>query len=88
MMDVRDFVRDELPSFSDPANAPYVMNHGGLGPITSKSFIDRKNEISLFLSTRKFIKAYKVMKALSFMFLKATNGLFTKFILEYLDLIK
>ena len=52
MMDVRDYVREELPSYSDPSKAPYVMNHGGLGPITSKSIIDRKNDISLFLSTR------------------------------------
>ena len=52
MMDVRDFVRDELPAFSNPATAPYVVNHGGLGPITAKNIIDRKNEISLFLSTR------------------------------------
>ena len=27
MLDVRDLVRDELPSFSDPAKAPYVRNH-------------------------------------------------------------
>ena len=52
MMDVRDFVRDELPAFPNPATAPYVVNHGGLGPITAKNIIDRKNEISLFLSTR------------------------------------
>ena len=57
MMDIRDYVREELPSFSDPSKAPYVMNHGGLGPITSKSIVDRKNEISLFLTTR-----YKVHK--------------------------
>ena len=25
---------------------PYVMNHGGLGPITSQDLIDRRNEIT------------------------------------------
>ena len=45
-------MREELPSYSDPSKAPYVVNHGGLGPITAKNIIDRKNEISLFLSTR------------------------------------
>ena len=52
MMDIRDYVREELPGSSDPSKAPYVLNHGGLGPITSKNIVDRKNDISLFLSTR------------------------------------
>ena len=52
MSDVHDYVRQNLPGFTDPLTRPYVMNHGGLGPITSKSIIDRKNEFSLFLSTR------------------------------------
>ena len=52
MLDARDFVRDELPNYANPAKAPYVMNHGGLGPVTSKNIIDRKDEISLFLTTR------------------------------------
>ena len=34
---------------------PYVMNHGGLGPMTSKDLIDRRNEITLFLSTSKML---------------------------------
>ena len=38
--------------FSDTSPQPYVMNHGGLGPITAQSIIDRRNEIDLFLSTR------------------------------------
>ena len=52
MSDVHDYVRENLPGFDDPLTRPYTMNHGGLGPITSKSIIDRKNDISLFLSTR------------------------------------
>ena len=34
---------------------PFVMNHSGLGPITSKNIIDRKNDITLFLSTSKML---------------------------------
>ena len=52
MTDVFDYVREKLPDCSDPLTSPVVMNHGSLGPITSKSIMDRKNEIDLFLSTR------------------------------------
>ena len=31
------------------------MNHGGLGPMTSQNIIDRKNDITLFLSTSKML---------------------------------
>ena len=52
MTDMYDYVREKLPEFTDPLTRPFVMNHGGLGPVTSKSIIDRKNDINLFLSTR------------------------------------
>ena len=34
---------------------PYVMNHIGLGPITTQNIIDRRNQITLFLSTSKML---------------------------------
>ena len=52
MTDVYDYVRESLPEFTNPLTRPWVMNHGGLGPITSKSIIERKNDVNLFLSTR------------------------------------
>ena len=52
MLEVHDYVQENLPQFKDNATKPYVMNHGGLGPITAQSVIDRRNEIDLFLSTR------------------------------------
>jgi hypothetical protein len=52
MSDVHDYVRQRLPGYDDPLTRPYTMNHGGLGPITSQSIIERKNEFNLFLSTR------------------------------------
>ena len=58
MLGVHDFVRESLPELTDPACKPYMMNHGGLGPITTQSIIERRNEIDLFLSTRN-ISCYK-----------------------------
>ena len=52
MLGVHDFVRESLPELTDPSTKPYVMNHGGLGPITTQSIIDHRNDIDLFLSTR------------------------------------
>ena len=31
------------------------MNHSGLGPITTQNIIDRRNQITLFLSTSKML---------------------------------
>ena len=55
MLDVFEYVREQLPWFKDMNSIPYVMNHGGLGPATSKNIISRKNEISLFLATSKML---------------------------------
>ena len=52
MVDVHDYVREKLPNFKDQKLRPFLMNHGGLGPITSDFIINRKNEYNLFLSTR------------------------------------
>ena len=60
MNDVHDLVRQNLPGFTDPSTRPYVMNHGGLGPITQQNIIDRKDEINLFLSTR-YISGIKLL---------------------------
>ena len=51
MLDVLEYVQEQLPGY-DNAESPFVMNHGGLGPVTTKNIISRKNEISLYLSTR------------------------------------
>ena len=55
MFDVNDFIGSELPHLKGSREMPYVMNHGGLGPITSQDLIDRRNEITLFLSTSKML---------------------------------
>ena len=52
MLAAHDSVRGRLPDLKDPSTRPFVMNHGGLGPLTAKSIIERRNEITLFLSTR------------------------------------
>ena len=52
MVDVHDYVREQLPGFNDPMTRPFIMNHGGLGPITSEYIINNKNQYNLFLSTR------------------------------------
>ena len=73
MNDVHDLVRQNLPGFTDPSTRPYVMNHGGLGPITQQNIIDRKDEINLFLSTR-YISGIKLF-FFSFTFQLAHFGL-------------
>ena len=41
-----------LPELAEnPHNCPWVMNHSGIGPITAECIRQRKNEISLYLST-------------------------------------
>ena len=42
MVDVHDYVKEKLPEFKDPLTRPFLMNHGGLGPITSEYIIRRK----------------------------------------------
>ena len=55
MLDVFEYVREQLPEYDDLNTIPYVMNHGGLGPATTRNIISRKNEISLYLSTSKML---------------------------------
>ena len=52
MVEVHDYVREQLPEFKDPSTRPYVMNHSALGPITSEFIVKQKNEFDLYLSTR------------------------------------
>ena len=58
MIDVYDHVRESLSGSTTDLSKSVVMNHGGLGPVTSKSIIERKNEFNLFLSTRYIFKNY------------------------------
>ena len=44
MLDVLEYVQEELPDF-DNDHSPFVMNHAGIGPVTTKNIISRKNEI-------------------------------------------
>ena len=54
MLDVLEYVQEKLPGFENE-KSPFIMNHGGLGPVTTKNIIARKNEISLYLSTSKML---------------------------------
>ena len=45
MLDVFEYLREQLPGYDDMTQIPFVMNHGGLGPATTKNIIDRKNQI-------------------------------------------
>ena len=52
MTNVYDYVLDKLPEFQDHNTRPFIMNHGGIGPITADHIIKRKNSYTLYLSTR------------------------------------
>ena len=50
--DVNDYLCNALPEVSkDPSSCPWVVNFSGVGPATAKSISDRKEEISLYLTT-------------------------------------
>ena len=50
--DVNDYLCEALPDFaSDPSTCPWVLNFSAVGPATAKSIRDRRDEISLYLTT-------------------------------------
>ena len=73
MVDVLEFVQEELPEFDDSASCPFVMNHGGLGPVTTQNIISRKNEISLFLSTSKMLMGIDLEQISVVIFVRPLN---------------
>ena len=73
MVDVLEYVQEELPAFDDNASSPFVMNHGGLGPVTTKNIISRKNDISLFLSTSKMLMGIDIEQISVIIFVRPLN---------------
>ena len=72
MLDVLEYVQEELPDF-DNSDSPFVMNHAGIGPVTTKNIISRKNEISLYLSTSKMLMGVDIEQISVIIFVRVLN---------------
>ena len=55
MLDTYEYLLSQLPQFKDNEYIPFVMNHSIVGEATEKSFVERRNEIKLFLTTSKML---------------------------------
>ena len=73
MLDVLEFLQEEFQEFDDNETCPFVMNHGGLGPVTTKNIISRKNEISLYLSTSKMLMGIDLEQISVVIFVRPLN---------------
>ena len=73
MLDVFEYVREKLPEFDDMNEIPFVMNHGGLGPATTKNIMSRKNEISLYLATSKMLLGIDIEQISVIIFVRVMN---------------
>jgi len=50
--DIYDSLCERLPDkAADPLTCCFVMNHSGIGPVTSQSYRDRRGQINLYLTT-------------------------------------
>ena len=50
--DVYDYICERLPAqAANPDTIPWVQNHSGIGPVTAESIRQRRDSISLYLST-------------------------------------
>ena len=50
--DVNDYLCEALPEFASyPSTCPWVVNFSAVGPATAKNIRDRRDEISLYLTT-------------------------------------
>ena len=73
MLDIYEYVRERLPEFDDMNTVSFVMNHSGLGPATISNIIERKNEISLFLTTSKMLMGIDIDKISVVIFVRPLN---------------
>jgi len=55
LLDINDSLCDRLPNYSDPFTQPWIQCHGGTGEITEALNYNRRNEITLFLTTTKML---------------------------------
>ena len=52
LLDINDYLCKECPELAaDPNTCPFVLYHASTGPITTKSFQERREQINLYLTT-------------------------------------
>ena len=73
MLEVFEYVKEQLPGYNDMSEIPFVMNHGGLGSATTKNIVSRKNQISLFLATSKMLMGIDIEQLSVIVFVRVMN---------------
>lgn len=74
LMDTYEYLLDQLPGFENKSS-PFVMSHGAVGEATDKNIIERKNDISLFLTTTKMLMGVDLADIQVVIFVRPMNHL-------------
>ena len=72
---VYEYLLEMLPQFRDPHTMPFVMNHSGTGKATCKSFKERKDDISLYVTTSKMLMGVNLSNIQVVVFVRPLNML-------------
>ena len=73
MLKIWEELKYNLPHLTDRMNMPFVMNHSGCGKVTSKNILDRRNDISLFISTTKMLMGIDIANNQIIIFVRPLN---------------
>ena len=72
---VYEYLLEKLPQFRDPNTMPFVMNHSGTGKATTKSYRERKDDISLYVTTSKMLMGINLNEITVVIFIRPLNML-------------
>ena len=75
MLKIREELKYNLPHLKDRMNMPFVMNHSGCGKITAENILDRRNNISLFITTTKMLLGIDISDIQIIIFVRPLNQL-------------
>ena len=75
MLKIREELKYSLPHLKDRTNMPFVMNHSGCGKVTTQNILDRRNDISLFITTTKMLLGIDITNIQIIIFVRPLNQL-------------
>ena len=75
MLDTQDFLQSKLPECTDFLTKPWVTNNSGMGKVTTEKMMERRNEITLFLSTTKMLLGVDLENISIIIFVRVLNRL-------------
>ena len=73
MLETYEYLLSQLPQFKDNESIPFVMNHSINGEATEKSFVERRNDIKLFLTTSKMLMGLDLANIQIIVFVRPMN---------------